>query len=182
LLTLRCHIEQVADWHPQLFLDSQIAACVTILREYSESPAKFAVECRNIYAAWLGQARAFELEVAWSTETAEKANRLRLTLQRKPLVEAAAITLGLILAHEVADLGQLDVTEYGDRADYRSLSRACVLEISGTETLAELSRRHRQKVAQAIANRYAWDAYAVVCAFSAQGHCIRFSKHVGKER
>ena len=97
-------------------------------------------------------------------------------------MEAAATVLGLILAHEVADLGQLDVTEYGDRADYRSLGRACVLEISGTETLVELSRRHRQEVAQAIANRYAWDAYAVVCAFSAQGHRIRFSKHIGKER
>jgi hypothetical protein len=181
LLTLSCAIEQIAEWHPQMFLDSQIVACVTILEEYSTSPASFAVECTDIQAQSLGQMGLCSLEVSWSAETAAKAERLRLTLQRKPLVEAAATAIALILAHELTELEDLDVTEYGDRADYRSLSKPCVLEISGTESLAELPRRHRQKVAQALANRYSWDAYASVCAFSAQGHRVRFSMHSHSE-
>jgi hypothetical protein len=74
-------------------------------------------------------------------------------------------------------LGQLDVTSYGERADYRSVSTSTVVEISGTETLAELERRHREKTAQALANPFGWDACVVVCAFSSEGHRIRFSRY-----
>ena len=102
-------------------------------------------------------------------------------MQAKPLVEMAAATLALVLANRVVPLGQLDVTDYGGRADYRSLSVSKVLEISGTETLKELGRRHREKVAQALANPLSWDAYVVVCAFSDKGHRIRFSHHPSKE-
>jgi hypothetical protein len=98
-------------------------------------------------------------------------------MQAKPLVEVAAIALAMVLAHRVIPLGPLDVTDYGDRADYRSLSLERVLEISGTERLSELGRRHRQKVAQALANPFGRDAYVVVCAFSAKGHRVRFSGH-----
>ena len=63
-------------------------------------------------------------------------------MQVKPLVEMAATALALILAHRVVNLGQLDVTNYGDQADYRSLDVLGVLEISGTESLSELARRH----------------------------------------
>ena len=52
-----------------------------------------------------------------------------------------------------------------------------MLEVSGTENPAELRRRHRDKIAQALENPFAWDAYVVTCAFSAQGHRIRFSRH-----
>jgi hypothetical protein len=44
--------------------------------------------------------------------------------------------------------------EHGGRADYRSSLVKRVLEISGTENLAELGRRHREKVAQALSNPY----------------------------
>lgn len=57
------------------------------------------------------------------------------------------------------------------------LEKATVLEISGTETLSELGRRHREKVVQAMANPFGWDACVVVCAFSARGHRIRFTRH-----
>jgi hypothetical protein len=89
----------------------------------------------------------------------------------------AAVALAMALTHQVVPLAPLDVTDYGDRADYRSLSLQRVLEISGTERLPELGRRHRQKVAQALANPFGWDAYVVVCAFSLEGHAIRFSGH-----
>lgn len=89
----------------------------------------------------------------------------------------AAIALALVITHRVIPLGQLDVTRYGDRTDYRSLERSCMLEVSGTENLAELGPRHRQKVAQDIRNPLGWDSYVVVCAFSSQGHRIRVSFH-----
>jgi hypothetical protein len=161
------------------------------MNPYSAPPAVFEVECLNIASEWLGQAMQFRLEVSWLDETARKAERLRLTMQKathdfvlaqaKPLVEMAATALALILTHQVVNLGQLDVTNYGDRADYRSLDVPTVLEISGTEASSELARRHPQKVAQALANPLGLDAYVVVCAFSEGGHRIRFSYHRWKE-
>lgn len=139
LLTIRCDVEQIAEWHPQLFLDSQIVACVAILEEYSITPARFAIACKGIDLVSIGQVKACALEVGWSAETASNAERLRMTLQRNPLVEAAATAIALILVHELTELGQIDVTKYGDRADFRSLSQQCMLEISGTESIAELS-------------------------------------------
>lgn len=102
-------------------------------------------------------------------------------MQSKPLVEMAAIALAMVLAHRVVPLGQLDVTAYGERADYRSVSASTMLEISGTESIAELERRHRDKTAQALANPFGWDACVVVCAFSSEGHRIRFSGHRSEE-
>jgi hypothetical protein len=75
----------------------------------------------------------------------------------------------------------LDVTQYGDRADYRSRKRKAVLEVSGTENLETLERRHREKIAQALDNPFGWDAYVVVAAFSTEGHWVYMSKHSNKE-
>ena len=190
-ITFQCAIEQIADWYPRLFLEPHIVACVAVMNPYSAPPAVFEVECLNIASEWLGQATQFRLEVSWLNETARKAERLRLTMQAKPLVEMAATALALILTHQVVNLGQLDVMNYGDRADYRSLDVPGVLEISGTEVPSELARRHREKVAVegvvsthrtlALANPLGLDAYIVVCAFSENGHRIRFSYHRWKE-
>ncbi len=177
LRKLRCAIEQLADWHPRLFLEPHAVACAAVLNQYSNSPAVLDVDCENIVSRWLGKATGFRMELSWLPETAEKADRLRSTVQTRPLVEMAAVALGLILAHHVVPLGQLDVTAYGERADYRSLSVPAVLEMSGTESLLELNPRHRDKAAQAAANPFGWDAYVVVCAFLAEGHRVRFSKH-----
>lgn len=181
-LTLQCPIEQIVDWHPRLFLEPHIVACVAILSQYSKSPAVLEVECSNIVSTWLGQRKQFRLEVLWSEELAGKAERLRLTMQPKPLIELAAIALALILADRIVKLGQLDVTAYGDRADYRSIDVPSVLEISGTVTLTELARRHREKITQALENPLGLDAYVVVCGFSEDGHRIRFSYHRGREK
>jgi hypothetical protein len=79
--------------------------------------------------------------------------------------------------HIVPGLGQLDRNDYGERAAYRSPSTQCMLEVSGTEDISELGRRHREKVAQALDNTYDWGACVVVCAFSVKGHRIRVSRH-----
>jgi hypothetical protein len=175
--TLSCAIEQVVDWHTNLFVEPHVVAFVAVAQGYSRSPARFEVECDNLTSRWLGKATTFRLEVSWHDDTAEKAGRLRATMQSGPLVELASVALALVLVRRVVPLGRLDVTDYGARADYRARKRKTVLEISGTEVLAELGRRHREKVAQARDNPFGWEAFVVVCAFCATGHRIRFSKH-----
>ena len=175
--TFKCTIEKISDWHPHLFLEAHIVACVAVMRSHTASPAVFEVTCENIVSDWLGEGTRFTLEVSWSEETERKAERLRATIQTKPIVEMAASALAFILIPNIVNLGQLDVTNYGDRADYRSLDIPSVVEISGTETVSGLSRRHREKVAQALENPFGLDAYIVVCAFSTFGHLIRFSYH-----
>lgn len=154
-----------------------MVAFVAVAAQYSASPALFDVECDNVVSRWLGKASECRLEVSWQDDTAEKAARLRATMQSGPLVELATVALALILGNRVVPLGRLFVTDHGERADYRARKPKAVLEISGTEVSAELGRRHREKVAQARDNPFGWDAYVVVCAFSAGGHRIRFTRH-----
>jgi hypothetical protein len=177
LRTLRCAIEGLEGWYPRLFLEPHIVACVAVMSRYSAAPAVFDVACEGITSRWLGQESGFRLEVSWVEATAAKAGRLLATMQQKPVVEMASIALAFVLARRVLALGQLDLNDYGERADYRSPSAQCVLEVSGTEDLMELGRRHREKVAQALDNTYGWGACVVVCAFSSRGHRIRVSRH-----
>ena len=156
---LRCAIEEVADWHPHLYVEPCVVAFVAVAGRYSASPAPFDVECGNIASRWLGKSTECRLEVFWQDETAEKAARLRATMQASPLVELAAVALALILGNRVVPLGRLFVTDRGDRADYHARKRKAVLEVSGTEVPAELGRRHREKVAQAQDNPFGSEAY-----------------------
>jgi hypothetical protein len=86
-----------------------------------------------------------------------------------------------VLARRVLGLRKLVVTDRGERADYRAPTASRVLEISGTERLSELAQRHREKVAQALRNPFAWGAYVIVCGFAAPEHRIRFSAHDWEE-
>jgi hypothetical protein len=174
---LRCAIEQVVDWHPHLFVEPHTVAFVAVASKYSSSPARFDVECHRIRSKRLSGASEFRLDVFWHNDTAEKAERMRATMQSRPIVELAAVAVALLLCHRVARFGRLDVTDYGARADYRARKQSTVLEISGTELLSEFARRQKEKVAQALANPFRWDAHLVVCLFSASGHRIRFSRH-----
>jgi len=177
---IACAIEQIADWHANLFVEPHIIAFVAVAHQYSTSPACIDVTCSNIVSRRLGKAAEFRLEVSWHNDTAEKAARLRATMQSRPLVELASISLALILTRRVVSLGKMDVTDYGARADYRSRSRRVVVEVSGTEAPTEFERRHREKIAQARDNPFRWAAYVVVCSFSTQ-HRVRFSHHKIKE-
>ncbi len=175
--TLRLQIEDLGKWHPGFFLELHSVACAAVLGRHGPPPARIEVECLNVDCAWLRGHAGFRLVVTWSLETQEKARRLRATIQAKPLVEMGATALALAVAHRVLDLSPLDVTRYGDRTDYRSLRIPCMLEVSGTESPGELTRRHKQKIAQASRNPLGWDAYVIVCAFSAERHKIRVSFH-----
>ncbi len=175
--TLRCRIEDLGEWHPWFFLEPRVVACVAVLDLHGHSPAVFDVDCLNIESGWLGDAARFRLEVSRAPETAEKAARLRATVQSRPLVEMAATAPALAITHHVLRPGRLDVTHHGDRTDYRSTRISCMLEISGTESPSEPSRRHRHKVAQASLNPLGWGAYVVVCSLSPLGHRIRSSFH-----
>ncbi|HSV13548.1 MAG TPA: hypothetical protein VLI90_04770 [Tepidisphaeraceae bacterium] len=175
--TLRCNIEDIAKWHPWFYLEPHIVSCAAVLARYGPAPALFDVECTRVKSTWLGDARRFRLEIGWSNETERKADRLRATVQPKPLVEMAATAVALVLSHRVLALGQLDVTRYGERTDFRSVAVDCMLEISGTEMPDHLGRRQREKIAQAMTNPLGWDSYVVVCAFFQRGHRVRLSFH-----
>jgi hypothetical protein len=178
---LRCAIEDLAAWHPSFYVEPYAVAFVAVTGQYSVPPASFLVECKGIKSRWLGKSRQFTLQTSWTEETIDKAERLRTTMPTRSLVEFAAVAVALVLVHKLVPLGILNVMEQGGRADYRSTMMKRVLEISGTESLADLGRRHREKVAQALANPFRWDAYVVVCAFSAEEHRVRFSRHRWKE-
>ena len=75
---------------------------------------------------------------------------------------AGNTALALMLSHHILRLGQLDVTRYGERTDFRSARVSCMREISGTEFIDELGRRHREKIKHAQANPLGWDSYVVV--------------------
>ena len=98
-------------------------------------------------------------------------------MQRKPVVELASVALALLLTRRLFGQIQLDLNDYGERADYRWPAAECVLEVSGTEDPSELGRRHRGNEAQALDNPYGWGACVVICAFSAKEHRIRVSRH-----
>ena len=156
-------------------------ACVTLMSQYSASPAFFEVDCEGIDSRWLAKAKRFRLQVAWTDATAEKAERLRATMPAKEVVELASVALAFALARRVLGLRQLVVTNRGEVADYRAPTASRVLEVSGTERLAELDRRHREKVAQALRNPFGWGAYVIVCGFAALEQRIRFSAHAWEE-
>jgi len=86
----------------------------------------------------------------------------------------------LAFAHLIPH-GQIRVCKEGQRADYWLPRLRCALEISGTEQSRELPRRHREKIAQVLANPWRWDGYAFVCCFDAGRRLIRWSYHTTQE-
>src|SRR4051812_17768605 len=98
---LVCAIEDIHVWHPRMYLEAHAAAFVSVAGHYARMPARFRVECARVKSNWLAAAKQFTLEVAWTEATIDKAERLRATLQQKPLVELAAVAVALILAHRI---------------------------------------------------------------------------------
>jgi hypothetical protein len=180
--SLRCGIEALSSWHPHFYVEPYVVAFVAVTGQYSISPASFLVKCINVESPWLRNGREFSLRISWTEETIEKAERLRATMPARSLVEFAAVAVALVLVHKVVPLGTLNVMQYGDRADYRSMVSRRVLEVSGTETLDDLKRRHREKTAQALNNPLRWDALVAVCAFCSEGHRVILSEHPWEER
>ena len=182
-MELRCAIEELSESYPHLLLDTHIAASVSVMASYSGRPARFEVECINVESPSLIGAAPVELVVDWAEGTLDRAERLRATIQSRPLLEMGSTALALVVVHRLVELGRVDVTTCGERADFRSLETRSVLEISGMESSADwqIRRRHREKVEQALANPFGWDAYVIVCAFSEKRHRVCFSYHRAKE-
>src|SRR5260370_35890846 len=70
---LRWAIEEIADWHANLYVEPHVVAFVAVARRYSASPARFDVECSNVASRWLGGNAECRLAVPWQDETAPKA-------------------------------------------------------------------------------------------------------------
>ena len=85
MYTFRCAIEKISDWHPHLFLEAHIFACVAVMRLHSASPAVFEVTCESIVSDWLGEETQFTLEASRAEEAERKAERLRATIQTKSM-------------------------------------------------------------------------------------------------
>src|SRR5437870_4582858 len=73
-------------WYPNLFLQPHVVAAVAVLSEYTESPTNFEVHRENVAA----EEEELQLELRWRPSVQEKAERLRSTMQRRPVVELAA--------------------------------------------------------------------------------------------
>ena len=84
--SLRQNIERLEGWYPNLFLEPHLVAAVTVLSEYSDSPAAFDVRGENI-TQLASTEEGFRLNLSWQQPVQAKAERLRATMQRKPLVE-----------------------------------------------------------------------------------------------
>jgi hypothetical protein len=119
LRTTRCAVENLERWYPRLFLEPHSVACVAVLSRSSGPPATFEVACEGSTSRWLDQDKTFRLKVSWGEETAAKAGRLLARMQQKPVVEMASVALAFILARRLLALGQLDLNDYGERADCR---------------------------------------------------------------
>jgi hypothetical protein len=175
-------IEDIVAAHPDLYLEHCAIMAVALMSRHSRSPCEFLVECEGFCPAKLEEEGPFLLHVNWSEETALTAMRIWLTEQAKPILERAAVALAaLIFAHLVPD-GHMRVTEQGQRADYWLPRLRCALEISGTAQRREVRRRHREKIAQMLANPWHWNGYVFVACFGAAPRLIRWSYHAQKEQ
>jgi hypothetical protein len=174
-------IEDIVAAHPDLYLEHGAVMAVALMSRRSASPCEFLVECEGFSPPDLERERRFLLRVAWDEQTAVTAARVWLTEQPKPIVERAAVALAALTFAHLIPNGQMRVTEEGQRADYWLPRLQCALEICGTEHSRELTRRHREKVVQVLANPWGWPGYAFVCCFQAGRRLIRWSYHPQEE-
>jgi hypothetical protein len=181
MVTFTWNIEDIVLAHPDLYLEHCAAMAVAVMQEYSRSPCEFVVECAGFCPQRLQGGNEFKVEVAWSEETALRANRLQRTEQRTPILERAAVALASLSLAQFVPNGQMRVTRQGDRADYWLPRLRCALEVSGTRTPSEFRRRCRQKTVQVLANPRHWNGYVFVCCFHRRQSLIRWSYHQKQE-
>ncbi len=98
---LRYAVEDLAAWHPHLFVEPYAVAFTAVTGQYSVPPASFLVECEGLKSRWLRGERQCRLQASWTEATVDKAERLRATMPARSLVELAAVTVALALVHRV---------------------------------------------------------------------------------
>jgi hypothetical protein len=170
-------IEGITAAHPNLYLEHCVVMAVALMSQHSAPPCEFVVECEAIDIPALEGQNEFLLRVAWSELTAFKAQRVWQTEQSKSIIERAAVALAALLFARLVPDGQMRVTREGERADYWLPRLNCALEISGTTQQRQFSRRHREKVSQALSNPLRWNGYAITCCFTKQQRLIRWTYH-----
>jgi hypothetical protein len=182
------HDEQLFEWaiedtrsaQPHLYLEHCAAMAAAVMLRRSESPCALEVACQGFSPPALRGDDRFVVRVSWSEETAAMAARVLRTEQRGPIVERGAVALAALLFGKLIPGGEMRVTRSGERADYWLPGLGAALEVSGTERLRELERRHREKAAQVLRNPLGWPGYAVVCCFGATQRRIIWSYHEAK--
>jgi hypothetical protein len=180
--TFEWPIEDILPAHPGLYLEHCAVMAVAIMSRAGRLPCEFLVECEGFRPVEIGDESTFLVRVFWDEQTALKAQRVWRTEQPRPVVERAALALAALAFGHLVPRGRLRVTDEGDRADYWLPRLRRALEISGTEQQRDLSRRHREKIAQMLANPRHWNGYVFVCCFDPAHRRIRWSYHSQEER
>jgi hypothetical protein len=176
--TFEWPIEDIVAAHPDLYLEHCAVMAVALMSRHSVSPCEFLVSCEGFCPPDLGVETRFRLRVAWSHETEARATRAWRSEQPRPIIERASVALTALAFARLIPDGQLRVTKQGDRADYWLPRLHRAVEVSGTTRVQELSRRHREKLAQMLANPRKWDGYVFVCCFGGAPRRIRWSYHI----
>ena len=170
-------IEDIVAAHQGLYLEHCAVMAVALMSRDSPSPCRFEVECQGFSPPLLEGERDFTIEVSWNEGTSLKASRIWNTEQSRPIVERSAVALAaLLFAHLIPD-GLMRVTRQGDRADYWLPLLRQAVEISGTESHREITRRHSAKVRQLMSNPRKWNGYVFVSCISVTRKLIRWSYH-----
>jgi hypothetical protein len=180
--TFEWPIEEIATAHPGLYLDHCVVMAVAIMRRLSASPCEFLVDCEGFRAPNLEGEPRFLLHVSWEKQTAQEAKRVWRTEQPKPIVERTAVALAALVYAHLIPGGRLRVTNQGEKAALWLPRLRCALEISGTRRRDELPGRHREKVAQVLANPRKWDGFVFIGCFDTAHRLIRWSCHLREER
>jgi hypothetical protein len=167
-LLLSYLIEEISTFHPNLELEGAILAAVGIMKDYSPlRTALFSLECRDIVSPKLNREKEIRLQIQWQAETQLRAENLLRTYQRNRIIEDAALAISCLLFPNIV-ASRLEVTFYGDRADYWTDDDQFMVEISGTENPRAFRRRHQSKIKQLLSNPYGKSGFVVICDFSTQ--------------
>ena len=180
--TFEWPIEEIATAHAGLYLDHCAVMAAAMMSRLSASPCEFLVECEGFQPPRLEGESRFLLRVSWSRRTAQAAKRVWRAEQPKPVVERAAVALAALVYGRLIPGGRLRVTDEGESADFWLPRLQSALEISGTQRREALPDRHREKVAQVLANPRKWNGFVFICCFDTTHRLIRWSYHVWEER
>ncbi len=174
--TVESMIEDIIAAHPDLYLEHCAVMAVALMSRKSLKPYEFMVTCEGLNLS-SNVEKSLLLRVSWDEFTAAKAHRMWQTEQRKAIAERAAVALGALLFAKLVPEAKMRVTRLGERADFWLPRLQCALEVSGTESHSELSRRHREKIVQVLSNPLQWNAHVIVCCFDAPHGYIEWSYH-----
>jgi hypothetical protein len=174
--TFEWAIEDIIIGYPSLGLEDYAAMAVALMKR-TAPPCEFLVQIDGFDVDDLHAEEQFLLRVTWNAETESRADRIGRTRQRAQIVEGGAIGLTVLLLGHLIHGSDLKVTIRGDAADFWLPRLHHALEISGTERVDEIARRHREKRRQVLGNSLGWDGYVVLCCFAESRRVIQWSYH-----